>query len=147
MAIQISSGLRDHMLISGSFKSGLDGGVLKIFAGAMPSTADADSSALTVLCTISLDATGTGITFASTVSAGILAKNASEIWRGQITATGTASFFRWMAISDTGTLSTTEKRVQGTVGLAGADLNFSSLNFVSGNYKVIDSLNVALPLI
>ncbi|TFZ81388.1 hypothetical protein [Candidatus Macondimonas diazotrophica] len=147
MAIQISSGLRNHMLISGSFKSGLDGGVLKIFAGAMPSTADADSSALTVLCTISLDATGTGITFASTVSAGILAKNASEIWRGQITATGTASFFRWMAISDTGALSTTEKRVQGTVGLAGADLNFSSLSFVSGNYKVIDSLNVALPLI
>jgi hypothetical protein len=31
--------------------------------------------------------------------------------------------------------------------LAGADLNFSSLSFVSGNYKVIDSLNVALPLI
>ena len=147
MAIQISSGLRDHMLISGSFKSGLDGGVLKIFAGAMPSTADADSSALTVLCTISLDATGTGITWASTVTAGILAKNASEIWRGQIAATGTATFFRWMAIADTGALSTTEKRVQGTVGLAGADLNFSSLSFVSGNYKVIDSLNVALPLI
>lgn len=147
MAIQISSGLRDHLLISGSFKSGLDGGVLKIFAGAMPSTADADSSALTVLCTISLDATGTGITWASTVTAGILAKNASEIWRGLITATGTASFFRWMAIGDTGALSTTNKRVQGTVGLAGADLNFSSVNFVSGNYKVIASLNVALPLI
>lgn len=147
MAIQISSGLRDHLMISGSFKSGLDGGVLKIFAGAMPSTADADSSALTVLCTISLDATGTGITWASTVTAGILAKNASEIWRGLITATGTASFFRWMAIGDTGALSTTNKRVQGTVGLAGADLNFSSVNFVSGNYKVIASLNVALPLI
>lgn len=147
MAIQISSGLRDHLLISGSFKSGLDGGVLKIFSGAIPATADADSSALTVLCTISLDATGTGITFASTVTAGILAKNASEIWRGLITTTGTASFFRWMAISDTGALSTTAKRVQGTVGLAGADLNTSNLSFVAGNYRTIGSLNVALPLI
>ena len=147
MAIQLSSGLRDHMLITGSFKSGLDGGLLKIYAGAMPATADADSSGLTVLCTISLDATGTGITFGSTVTAGILTKNTSEIWRGQIAASGTATFFRFMAIGDTGSLSTTNKRVQGTVNVVGADINFSSVNFIAPNYKVIDSLNVTLPLV
>jgi len=147
MAIALSSGLRDHMLVTGSFKSGLDGGVLKIYAGAMPATADADSSALTVLCTISLDDTGSGITFASTVTGGILTKNSGEVWRGQIDATGVATFFRFMAISDTGAASTTNKRVQGTVGVAGADINFSSVSFVSGNFKVIDSLNVALPLV
>lgn len=147
MAIQLSSGLRDHMLLTGSFKSGLDGGLLKIYAGAMPATADADSSGLTVLCTISLDATGTGITFGSTVTAGILTKNTSEIWRGQISASGTATFFRFMAIGDTGTLSTTAKRVQGTVNVVGADINFSSVNFIAPNYKVIDSLNVTLPLV
>ena len=147
MSIQLSSGLRDHMLITGSFKSGLDGGLLKIYAGAMPATADADSSGLTVLCTISLDATGTGITFGSTVTAGILTKNTSEIWRGQIAASGTATFFRFMAIGDTGSLSTTNKRVQGTVNVVGADINFSSVNFIAPNYKVIDSLNVTLPLV
>jgi len=147
MAIQISSGLRDHLLISGSFKSGLDGGVLKIFSGAIPATADADSSGLTVLCTISLDATGTGITWGSTVTAGILSKNTAEIWRGLIGTTGTATFFRFLAIADTGALSTTAKRVQGTVGLAGADLNFSNVNLVSGNYRVIGSLNLTLPLV
>lgn len=147
MAIQLSSGLRDHILVSGSFKSGLDGGVLKIYSGAMPANADADSSALIVLCTISLDDTGSGMTFASTVTAGILTKNPAEVWRGLIQATGTATFFRWMAIGDTGAASTTNKRVQGVVGVAGADLNFSSVNFVSGNYKFVDSLNVALPLV
>ena len=147
MSIQLSSGLRDHMLITGSFKSGLDGGVLKIYAGAMPATADADSSALTVLCTISLDATGTGITFGSTVTAGVLTKNTGEIWRGLIGSNGTATFLRFMSIGDTGTLSTSAKRVQGTVGVVGADLNFSNITFVSGNYKVIDSLNVTLPVV
>ena len=147
MAIQISSGLRDHLLITGSFKSGMDGGVLRIYTGAIPATADADSSGLTVLCTISLDATGTGITWGSTVTAGILSKNTAEIWRGLIGTTGTATFFRNMAISDTGTLSTSQKRVQGTVGLAGADLNFSNVNLVSGNYRVIGSLNLTLPLV
>lgn len=146
MAIQLSSGLRDHMLITGSFKSGLDGGVLKIYAGAIPATADADSSGLTVLCTISNNATGTGITFANAVVSGILGKNTGEVWRGQIVADGVATFFRFMAIGDTGALSTTNKRVQGTVGVAGADLNFSSVNFVSPNYKIIDSLYVVLPV-
>jgi hypothetical protein len=147
MSIQLSSGLRDHLLITGSFKSGLDGGVLRIYSGAMPANANADSSASTVLCTISLNATGTGLTWGSTVTAGILAKNTSEIWRGQITATGTATFFRFLAIGDTGATSTTDKRIQGAVGVAGADLNFSSVNFVSGNFKVIGSLNVTVPLV
>lgn len=147
MSIQLSSGLRDHLLISGSFKSALDGGVIRIYAGTMPATADADSSSLTVLCTISLDATGTGLTWGSTVTAGILSKNTAEIWRGLIGTTGTATFFRNMAISDTGALSTTAKRVQGTVGLVGADLNFSNVNLVAGNYRVIGSLNVTLPMV
>jgi hypothetical protein len=33
------------------------------------------------------------------------------------------------------------------VGLAGADLNFSNVNLVSGNYRVIGSLNLTLPLV
>ncbi len=147
MSIQFSSGLRDHLLISGSFKSALDGGVIRIYAGTMPATADADSSSLTVLCTISLDATGTGLTWGSTVTAGILSKNTTEVWRGLIANTGTATFFRFMAISDTGAASTTDKRVQGTIGLVGADLNFSNVNLVAGNYRVIGSLNVTLPMV
>lgn len=147
MSIQFSSGLRDHLLISGSFKSALDGGVLRIYSGAIPANADADSSGATILCTISLDATGTGLTWGSTVTAGILSKNTSEIWRGLVANTGTATYFRFMAIADTGALSTTDKRVQGTVGLVGADLNFSNVNLVAGNYRVIGSLNVTLPLI
>lgn len=147
MSIQFSSGLRDHLLISGSFKSALDGGVLRIYSGAIPANADADSSGATILCTISLDATGTGLTWGSTVTAGILSKNTTEIWRGLVDNTGTATYFRFMAIADTGALSTTDKRVQGTVGLVGADLNFSNVNLVAGNYRVIGSLNVTLPLI
>lgn len=147
MSIQLSSGLRDHLLISGSFKSALDGGVLRIYSGAIPANADADSSGATILTTISLDATGTGLTWGSTVTAGILSKNTSEIWRGLVDNTGTATYFRFMAIADTGALSTTDKRVQGTVGLVGADLNFSNVNLVAGNYRVVGSLNVTLPLI
>ena len=146
MAIKLSSGLRDHMLVTGSFKAGLDGGVMRIYAGTIPAAADDALASATLLCTISLDATGTGITFESTVTAGILVKKAAEIWRGQIATSGTATFFRFVPIADDGTASTTAKRIQGTVNVVGADLNFSSVSFVAPNYKIIDSLNVTIPL-
>ena len=147
MAIQLSSGLRDHMLVTGSFKSGLDGGVLRIYAGTVPATADAAVTGNTLLCTISNNAAGTGINFETTVSAGVLTKAASETWRGQVVTNGTAAFFRFSAISDDGTSSTTTKRVQGTCAVVGGDLNFSNVSFVSGNYRTVESLNVTLPTV
>lgn len=147
MAVQLSSGLRDHMLVTGSFKSGLDGGVLRVYAGTVPATADADISGNTLLCTISNNAAGTGINFETTVAAGVLTKAAAEVWRGQIVTNGTATFFRFSAIGDTTAASTTAKRLQGICAVVGGDLNFSNVNFVSGNYRIVDSLNVTLPTV
>ena len=142
---KLSTGLRDHLLTAGDFQSGIDGGVIFIFSGTPPATADDALSGNTLLCTISNDAAGTGITMAAAAASGVLGKNTSEIWRGQIVANGTATFYRFAAIADTGLLSTTDKRIQGTVGTVGADLNFSNVNFVSGNYRQIDNYNVAQP--
>ena len=142
---KLSTGLRDHLLTTGDFQSGVDGGVIFIFSGTPPATADAALSGNTLLCTVSNDAAGTGITMAAAAAGGVLGKNAAEIWRGQIVATGVATFYRFAAIADDGLLSTTAKRIQGTVGALGADLIFSNVNFVSGNYRQIDNYNVALP--
>jgi hypothetical protein len=147
MAIQISSGLRDYMLVTGSFKAGLDGGVLRIYSGTPPATADADASGNPVLCVISDNATGGGLHFETAVTAGVLSKSVTETWRGAITQYGIATFFRFVASSDTDGISTTARRVQGTVAVLGGDINFSNTEFVPPNYRVIDSLNVTLPLV
>lgn len=142
---KISTGLRDHILTTGSFKGGVDGGVIFIYSGTPPATADAALLGNTLLCVISNDAAGTGITMDTTANAGVLGKNPGEIWRGQVVASATATFYRFAALADDGTLSTTAKRVQGTVATLAADLIFSNVNFVSGNYRQIDNYNVALP--
>jgi len=147
MAAKISTGLRNHMLATGSLKAALDGGVIYIYSGTPPATADAALSGNTLLCTISNNAAGTGITMSSTPNAGVLGKASAETWRGQIVANGTATFFRFATLVDDGTLSTTATRLQGTVGTVGADLNFSTIAFVSGDYKNVDTFNVALPTI
>jgi hypothetical protein len=143
--MKLSTGLRDYLLTTGNFKSGVDGGAIFIYDGAEPATADAALSGNTLLCIISNNAAGTGITMATSSTSGVLGKNPSEVWRGLIVANGTASFYRFQGLTDDGTMSTTNNRLQGTVGVVGADLIFSSVNFVSGNYKNIDSFNVAMP--
>ena len=54
-------------------------------------------------------------------------------------AGGTATYYRFVANGDTGVASTTEKRLQGTVGTVGADLNMTSVALTSGAPQTIDS--------
>ena len=145
MSIKISTGFRDHMLQTGDLQSALDGGVIRIYAGTEPATADAAISGPTLLCIISNNDTGTGITMAASSSAGVLGKNASEVWSGTILANGTAAFYRFSPTTDDLSLSTSIKRLQGSVGLVGADLVFSSVAFVAPNLKSIDSFFLAIP--
>jgi hypothetical protein len=147
MALKISTGLRDHMLVTGHLKNGIDGGVIRIYDGTVPATADAALSGNNLLCVISNNMAGTGINMGTTPASGVLGKAAAETWKGLIAITGTASFYRYSGLTDAGASSTTEKRLQGTVAAAGGDLNFSSVAFVANasNTKSVDTFNVVLP--
>lgn len=146
MALKISTGLRNSMLDTGSFKSIMDGCTLKIYSGTEPATADAALSGNTLLSEIFLNNDGvTGLTFESAAASGVLEKNSAETWEGTNAAGGTASFYRLELAADTQALSTTEKRVQGSVNTAGAELNLTSVALVLGASQKIDYYSIALP--
>lgn len=142
---KFSTGLRNTMLASGSFKGALDAGFLDIYAGAAPATADAAVGGATKLCRVSVGSSGTGLTFASTATGGVLSKASAEVWSGVNLASGTATWFRFVAAADDGTESTTAPRIQGSVAAAGADLNMGNTSLVSGQTQPVDSFAVALP--
>lgn len=145
MTIKISTGLANKLLDTGSLKTIFTAGFLKIYTGAAP--ADADSAVTgTLLCTISISSTGTGINFDTTAAAGVLAKAPGETWSGVNAATGTAAYFRHVAAGDTGASSTTQARIQGSVGVTGADLNLTSVSLAAAATQAIDFYTVALPL-
>ena len=133
-----STGLRNYMLASGSFKQALAGTVIRVYGGTAPASADDAVGAAPLLCTISVDGDDTGVTLDATASGGVITKNTSEVWTGDVTASGTATFFRMEFAADTGAFSTTAVRMQGTVGLVGADLNFSSVNLTLGDARRIN---------
>lgn len=134
-----STGLRNYLLDTGSLKGALDGKVIKIYSGVAPGSADdplAGGSAL--LCTVTVNSLGDGLTMNVAAVSGQLSKNTAEVWSGQVSANGTASFFRMETVADDNSSSTTAIRVQGSIGLDGADMNFATLGLIVGNLRQVN---------
>lgn len=138
--MKISTALVAHLLATGSLRDGLQGLVCTLYSGKAPDTADAaiDPDSL-VLCTVTVDGNGNGVSFESDVSGGTLSKSTSEVWKGWVQNSGTATFFRLQGMNDTGEASTSLIRLQGTAALLNADLNASSTSLVSGEDFKINS--------
>lgn len=150
MTVQVSTGLSNALLDTGSLKAALNLGFIKIYeiddlTGAPPASAD-EAVTGTLLCTISVDGTGTGLTLGAAAS-GAIPKTSSETWSGVNAASGTAGYWRWVAPGDDGTLSTTQKRLQGTCGTSGsgADMTMPSLSLEAGVAQPIDAASITLP--
>jgi hypothetical protein len=134
------------MLATGSLRDALADGFIKIYGGTAPAAADdAISGSNPLLNTVSLDGAGGGINLDVVAVGGIIGKSPSDDWFGINAASGTATFYRHVAAGDTGALSTTAPRLQGTIATAGADLNLSDVALVSGADQRIDYYVVNLP--
>lgn len=140
--MKLSTGTRNGLLSGGSLKSLLDGGELRLYSGTVPADADAALGGATLLCTIKNG--GSGITFA-TAAGGVMQKAGAETWSGVNAATGTASFYRHVLSADDGTSSSSAVRLQGTVGVAGADMNLSSVSLTSGATQTLNFYSIAMP--
>lgn len=143
MALIVSTAMRNQLLDGGSLKDALASSLIFIYSGAPPANADSAVTGV-LLTTISVNSTGTGVNLGDAVD-GAIPKEPSEAWSGVNVATGTAGYFRWGTADDDGTLSTAFARLQGTCGLAGADLNMSSVNLVASATQTIDAATIAMP--
>lgn len=136
MSYKITDGLAEAMLAA--FKTAIDGGILYVFAGPVPVSAEdaldmgADHTEVAKL-TVDDDGT-TGLTF-SAAAGSVVSKN-SDVWEGTIAFDGaedsettlTPTFFRFCATGDNGRAAASTSRLQGTVGgpASTADLRLAS---------------------
>ena len=139
MSAQKSTGLANHLAVTGSLKSALDGGRIYIYSGAMPASAD-DAVTGQLLVTISMG--GGGLTFEDAARDGVLTKAESEVWSGQIQSGGTATFFRFATEEPSGS-SVNAIRLKGTVGTTVlADIVLMSAELVAGNEQRINLFQI-----
>ena len=137
MSQKMSTGLCNALLDSGSFKDQFDGGFIHIYDGIPPDKADYAEVAPPV-CIISVNSTGTGLTWGPTAGVstpGVIGKAVGELWTGLIVAGAgdlIATHYRVVGAGDDGAASATQKRIQGTIGTGGADMNLGSTELADG---------------
>lgn len=142
---KFSTGLRKHMLDTGSFKNKLDAGKLRIYAGAMPATADAAVGGATLLVELSDNGGGGGLTFGDATAEGTISKTTGQTWKGTIASSGTAAWFRFVEAADVGDESTTAARIQGTVGTVGTDMVVANAALTAAEEFTLNFFVVTLP--
>ena len=136
----VTNAVAQGMLNSTGLAEAIDAGtaaVIEIYAGTVPSNADATPSSPTLLGTL----TCTAVAFASYSDTG----TAGRATFGSITsdssadATGTAAYFR-IKTQTGGTVI-----AQGTVGTSSADLILNTVSITSGSVIAISAATIDLP--
>jgi len=151
MTLRFSTGLRDAMLGTDGFQTAMANGVLRWYTGAQPANADQAATG-TLLCEITEsggafahDSPTNGLNFDSPAS-GLISKATAEAWEGVGLAVGVAGWFRFCANpSDTGGVSTTLARIDGTLGKTGADLYVANVNIVVSSPQIVQQFDIGLP--
>ena len=150
MAIRFSEGLRDKMLGSADLKTAMADGVIRIYSGVQPTSAnDAISGTLLLEITESggafvHGAAANGLEF-DAPSEGIIAKAVAETWVGNGLNDGTAGWARFRANPlDDGTSSTTLARIDMSVARTGGDLNLSNTTITSGAPTTVDVFQLTM---
>jgi len=141
----------------GSLRDILMDGVINIYNGSIPASADA-ATAGNIVATITLSsaawaagAFANGLELGDAV-AGVVSKVSGEVWSGAglINPSGSMTYFRWVAnASDPGTADTTPflyPRIQGTVGVGTSyNLNVSSTALALSVTLTIDTASFTFP--
>lgn len=110
-------------------------GVVKIYDGTQPATADTAVTTQTLLCTVTLNIPAFGA--ASNGSAAITVGPAPS---GVAVATGTATWFRMAPDGGAGL-----QICDGSVGTSGADLNLTTTSIVASQTVQITSGSISVP--
>lgn len=130
MQISLLAGNAAVNAVTALINAGTPPGLFKVFTGSAPATPEtADSGTLLYSTTFSNTSFGAAANGTAAANA-IAATTASN--------TGTAGY--WRAYNAAGTCI-----MQGSVGTAGADINFNTLAFVSGQTVTITSLSYTQP--
>ena len=134
MAVTLATGLASAMAdqVTAKVDAGVAAGTLKVYTGGKPATAETAATG-TLLATFTL----TDPSFAAAAS-GVITLDADPDLSATVAASGTAGWFR---IADSNGVAV----MDGTVGTTGADLNFSSVAWVSGGTVTITTGTVTQP--
>ena len=134
----------------GSLRDILQNGIIEIRSGSAPGPDAAATGTLLGTITVSSGAFSAGsetngLEFGN-ASSGEIEKSSSETWSFEAIATGTAGHFRMKGnATDTGAVSTTLPRIEGSIATSGGDFNMTTTSITSGYTYTVNSFKFTMP--
>lgn len=151
MTIKASTGLRDAMLGTIGFNAAFANGILEIYSGAQPASADAAPTG-TLLAQITLDGgafshgTPTNGLNWDTPANGSVSKPGADTWSGVGIAEGTAGWARFKGNpADNDGTSTTLARCDFSVGKTSGDIRIPNINIAISDPVIVNDATMVLP--
>lgn len=149
MTVRFSTQLRTNLAGATGFAGSFADGVIEIYTGPQPVTADAAVTG-TLLGTMTLasgpftpGSPANGLTFAAAANGSV---SKSGTWSFVGIAAGTAGWFRLKGNAvDAGGVSTTAVRMDGSCATSGADLNLSNIVVAVGAPSTCDVFTYTQP--
>lgn len=134
-----------------AIRTALANGVIGIYSGTQPATANDTEGAAVLLMRITLNggaftpgSATNGINFDAPVD-GVLSKAAAETWSGTGLADGTATWFRFYSNAMTTGASTTAVRYDGAITtLSTAELQMTNTTVVTGVPGTVNSFSLTM---
>ncbi len=154
MSLKLSTGLVNALLDTGSFKTVMDYGVLYLYSGTQPTSADVietSGAVVLLLVTVASGAFTSGVTTNGlrwdNATLNVCPKTA-DVWSGVGIAAGTAGWFRFYANTVVTGASTSAVRFDGRVSSTGGggEIELSSTTIAIGATTVISSATFTIPL-
>lgn len=153
MTVRLSTALRNKLAGPTGFGTTFNNGVIYVYSGPQPLTADAAVQG-TLLGIVSVasgafafGSPANGLQFDAPV-AGTVSKAAAQAWSFAGIAAGTAGWFRLMgnAVDDLAVDNGfVHPRLDGSIGVTGADLNLSNLSVTPAAPNTIDVFAFTIP--
>lgn len=151
MALRLSTGAREKLLSTLTIKELLNGGFMDIFTGSQPATADAveTGTKLVRISSTSGTAASDGLRF-GTALGGVIPIT-TPAWSGVVGPAGVAGWFRFYGTGGTSGVSGsagtngTAIRVDGNVGVSGADLNLTHTSLSLDSTLTIKTFSITQP--
>lgn len=153
MAERFSTGLRNEVAkaAGSSYADALSDGIIYLFSGSQPATADATEGTAINLVKITL-ASGAFTPGAPTnginldvATLGVLAKAVAEVWSGENIAAGVIGWGRFYANDVVQGESTTAVRFDFAVSQSGAELDAGNTTVVIGGTTTLSTFTLTLP--
>jgi hypothetical protein len=144
MSVQVSTGFKSRILGRDSFIDIFQGGVIALYSGARPPTADDGPAFNTLVGKVTGHGSGLGLWF---IQAGaFIAKDPGQPWRFVAEFAREATWFRLMTQDDDGSFSYTYPRIDGSVGVAGEfDMILPNTSMDVGDSYVLQQFLYTIP--